>query len=76
LEEETQTVITNYLDTLESLALDEKTGISMLRLTKDDSFSLYFAAIKKGTTLTAHYHQHSIEGEGEFEGSLSRTQRR
>jgi len=65
--------ITNYLDTLESLPRDEKTGVSMLRLTKDDSFSLYFAAIKKGTTLPAHYHQHNIEayqiieGEGEFE---------
>ncbi len=65
--------ITNYLDTMETLALDEKTGISLLRLTQDDSFSLYLAAIKEGTTLPAHYHQDNIEayqiirGEGEFE---------
>ena len=66
-------VITNYLDTLETLALDEKTGIRLFRLTQDESFSLYFAAIKEGTTLPAHYHQNNIEayqiirGEGEFE---------
>jgi mannose-6-phosphate isomerase-like protein (cupin superfamily) len=68
-----QMEITNYLDTLETLALDEKTGISMLRLTKDESFSLYFAVIKHGTILPAHYHQNGIEayqiirGDGEFE---------
>lgn len=68
-----QMEIINYLDSLDTLALEEKTGINMLRLTQDDSFSLYFAAIKEGTTLPAHYHQYNVEayqivrGEGEFE---------
>lgn len=66
-------LVTNYLDSFEHLGLDEKTGISILRLTNDDEFSLYLAEIRKGTILPAHYHQNGIEvyqiinGEGEIE---------
>lgn len=70
--------IVNYLEKPGSCEIDEKTGISISRLTNDELFSLYFAAIRPGTKLPAHYHENGVEayhivsGEGEIEvGSVA-----
>lgn len=64
--------IANYLEKAESSEIDEKTGVSISRLTYDELFSLYFAAIRPGMKLPAHYHDkgveayHIVSGEGEI----------
>lgn len=65
--------VANYLDSLDELKVDEETNIRILRLTHDETYSLYLAEITKGTTLPAHFHNNGVEtyqilrGQGEFE---------